>query len=124
MDTSDYDAHYDKTGENPGGDPADVVAGWGRGLHCSGDCGRWYCKEGKSEILVQTLNSADASSPPSLSTPTVQTAGTHHIEAPMIDPQARWGREEPSLHEALTANGGARFPTQPLSPAVTSETVT
>ena len=27
MDTGDYDAHYDKTGENPGGDPADVVAG-------------------------------------------------------------------------------------------------
>ena len=87
-----------------------MVAGWGRGLHCSGDCGRWYCKESKSETLVQTLNSADASSPPSLSTPTVQTAGTHHIEAPMIDPQARWGREEPTPHEALTANGGARFP--------------
>ena len=34
------------------------------------------------------------------------------------------GREEPSPHGALTANGGARFPTQPLSPAVTPETVT
>ena len=91
MDTGDYDAHYDKTGENPGGDPADVIAGWGHGLHCSGDCGRWCCKESKSETLVQTLNSADASSPPSLSTPTVQTACTHHMEAPVIDPQVRWG---------------------------------
>ena len=34
------------------------------------------------------------------------------------------GREEPTPHRALTANGGARFPAQPLSPAATSETVT
>ena len=40
MDTGDYDAHYDKTGENPGGDPADVVAGCGRGLHCRGSRGQ------------------------------------------------------------------------------------
>ena len=34
------------------------------------------------------------------------------------------GMEEPSPYRALTANGGARFPTQPLSLAVTSEIVT
>ena len=64
MDTGDYDAHYDKTGENPGDDPDEGMVGWGHGLHCSGDCGRWCCKESKSETLVQTTNSADASSPP------------------------------------------------------------
>ncbi|XDB53952.1 hypothetical protein ABFV05_007568 [Capra hircus] len=41
-----YDAYYDKNGENHKDDLGYVVAGWGRGLHCSGDCGRWYCKEG------------------------------------------------------------------------------
>ena len=30
-------------------------------------------------------------------------------------------REKPTPYGALTANGGARFPTQPLIPAVTSE---
>ena len=63
MDTG-YDAYYDENGENHKDDLGYVVAAWGRGLHCSGDCGRWYCKESKSEALVQTLNSADASSAP------------------------------------------------------------
>ena len=40
MDTGDYDAHYDKTGENPGGDPGEVIAGCGRGLHCRGSRGQ------------------------------------------------------------------------------------
>ena len=63
--------------------------------------------------------------PPDPGTPTVQRVYTHHMEAPEIDPQVRWGDgRSPLLHGALTANGGARFPTQPLSPAVTSETVT
>ena len=34
------------------------------------------------------------------------------------------GREEPGPHGTLTANGEARFPTESLSPAVTSEMVT
>ena len=34
------------------------------------------------------------------------------------------GREEPSPHGILTANGEARFPTESLSPAVPSEMVT
>ena len=63
MDTG-YDAYYDENGENHKDDLGYVVAAWGRGLHCSGDCGRWCCKESKSETLVQTTNSADASSPP------------------------------------------------------------
>ncbi|KAM7240632.1 hypothetical protein CapIbe_008538 [Capra ibex] len=40
-----YDAYYDENGENHKDDLGYVVAGWGRGLHCSGDCGRWCCKE-------------------------------------------------------------------------------
>ena len=40
MDTGYYDDRYDKTGENPGGDPGDVTAVWGHGLHCRGSRGR------------------------------------------------------------------------------------
>ena len=57
-------------------------------------------------------------------TPTMQTVYTRQLEAPETDPQARWWGERSRPHGALTANGGARFPTQPLSPAVTSEMVT
>lgn len=36
MDTSDYDAYYDKTGDEHGEDPGDLLDGCGRGLHCMG----------------------------------------------------------------------------------------
>ena len=35
-----YDAYYDETGENSKDDLGYVIAGWGRRLHCTGDCGR------------------------------------------------------------------------------------
>ena len=51
--------------------------------------------------------------------PTVQTVYTHHMEAPVIDPQVRWGNGRAQSSGALTADGGPGFPTQPLSPAGT-----
>ena len=35
-----YDAYYDETGKNSKDDLGYVIAGWGRRLHCMGDCGR------------------------------------------------------------------------------------
>ena len=40
MDTSDYDAYYDKTGDEHREDPGDLLDGCGRGLHCMGAHGR------------------------------------------------------------------------------------
>ena len=47
------------------------------------------------------------------------------MEALVTGPQARWeGGRSPVPMGLLTANGETRFPTESLSPAVTSEMVT